>query len=333
MAITAYKTFANGEVLYAADLNASFSQIINNPIDLWSPMTKNAAAGGFKLTGLGVGGASGEALTYGQALVGTTLALTGATTGGTTAVYSGAVTVGSLASSGAVSGTTGTFSGALSGTTLTLTGATTGGTTAAYSGAVTVASLASSGAVSGTTGTFTGAVSGTNATFTGNANIGDHATNDSFNVTAVSSFTGNSSFNDGVTLGGDSSDTIAFVGTPIGNILSTTYTPTITNVSNMDANTLRSAYYTRVGTQILVFLRVNMDPTAADTSTSVGVSLPVASNFSTAFQAIGSGSSAAGSRNCLVSSDSGNDRATYEFTSDSVASTADHAIWFMYQVI
>ena len=40
MAISVYKTFAAGEVLTAADLNNSLLQIINNPVDLWSPAGK-----------------------------------------------------------------------------------------------------------------------------------------------------------------------------------------------------------------------------------------------------------------------------------------------------
>lgn len=50
MAITAYKSWSSGEILTAADLNSSFSQIINNPIDLWSPATKAMDLGGFALT-------------------------------------------------------------------------------------------------------------------------------------------------------------------------------------------------------------------------------------------------------------------------------------------
>jgi len=49
MSITAYKTFAAGEVLTAADLNSSFSNIINNAADLISPLTKAISMGGFAL--------------------------------------------------------------------------------------------------------------------------------------------------------------------------------------------------------------------------------------------------------------------------------------------
>ena len=69
------------------------------------------------------------------------------------------LSVGALASAGAVSGTTGTFSGAVS------------GTTGAFSSAVSGTTGTFSGAVSGTTGTFSSAVSGTTGTFTGNVDF------------------------------------------------------------------------------------------------------------------------------------------------------------------
>jgi len=92
MAISVYKTFSAGEVLTAADLNASLTNFTTNALANISPLTGNLAAGSNKITGLAAGTASGDALMYGQALNGTTLALTGATTGGTTASYSGAIT-------------------------------------------------------------------------------------------------------------------------------------------------------------------------------------------------------------------------------------------------
>ena len=89
-----------------------------------------------------------------------------------------ALSVGALASAGAVSGTTGTFSGAVSGTTGTF-----------------------SGAVSGTTGTFSGAVSGTTGTFTGNVDFsaGIDVTG---NITATGTVDGRDVATDGTKLDG-----------------------------------------------------------------------------------------------------------------------------------
>jgi hypothetical protein len=52
MALAAVKTFIPNEVLYAADLNALNTNILNNPISLISPFTASVDAGGFNVTAL-----------------------------------------------------------------------------------------------------------------------------------------------------------------------------------------------------------------------------------------------------------------------------------------
>lgn len=66
MSVSVYKTFSAGEVLTAADLNASLTQFTNNGTDVAFPLTKNGAAGGFKLTGLGAGSADGDSVRFEQ---------------------------------------------------------------------------------------------------------------------------------------------------------------------------------------------------------------------------------------------------------------------------
>jgi hypothetical protein len=43
------KTWSAGEVLTASDLNAEFNNILNNPVDLWSPAGKAADFNGFEV--------------------------------------------------------------------------------------------------------------------------------------------------------------------------------------------------------------------------------------------------------------------------------------------
>lgn len=66
MSISSYKTWSAGEVLTAADLNASFTNIISNAADLVSPFTKNISAGSFKLTTLAAATTAGDAVRYEQ---------------------------------------------------------------------------------------------------------------------------------------------------------------------------------------------------------------------------------------------------------------------------
>lgn len=58
-----------------------------------------------------------------------------------------------------------------------------------------------------------------------------------------------------------------------------TYTPTLTNVANLDASTAYACQYMRVGNTVTVSGRVDIDPTLAATITQMRMSLPVASNF------------------------------------------------------
>ncbi len=49
MSLSRVKTWSAGEVLTAADLNAEFNNILNNPVDLWSPAGKAVDMNGFEL--------------------------------------------------------------------------------------------------------------------------------------------------------------------------------------------------------------------------------------------------------------------------------------------
>ena len=49
MAISRVKVWSAGEVLLASDLNSEVNNILNNPVDLWSPAAKAASMAGFAL--------------------------------------------------------------------------------------------------------------------------------------------------------------------------------------------------------------------------------------------------------------------------------------------
>ena len=58
-----------------------------------------------------------------------------------------------------------------------------------------------------------------------------------------------------------------------------TYTPTLTNGTNVAASTAFECQWMRIGSVVCVSGKVNLDPTSANTTTILGISLPVASNF------------------------------------------------------
>lgn len=70
----------------------------------------------------------------------------------------------------------------------------------------------------------------------------------------------------------------------VRTVRSGVYTPTLTNVANLDASTPRQCTWMRVGSVVTVFGQFDADPTATTTLTKLGVSLPVASGLSTAYQ-------------------------------------------------
>lgn len=120
----------------------------------------------------------------------------------------------------------------------------------------------------------------------------------------------------------------------IGNVFSGTYTPTLTNVTNVAASTAYQCQYMRVGNVVTVSGRVNIDATTTSTNTTLGVSLPIASNFASAQNAGGSfaPSAAALSTSGVVFADTTNDRASFRILIDSAAAN-DYYFMFTYLVI
>jgi hypothetical protein len=103
-----------------------------------------------------------------------------------------------------------------------------------------------------------------------------------------------------------------------------TYTPTLTNTTNLDGSTAVTCQYLRVGTMVWVSGRVNVDPTAG-AATELGVSLPVASDFANTEECGGAG--VASGAAVAITADTSNNRAKFAWTA---ASTADHALTFAF---
>lgn len=116
-------------------------------------------------------------------------------------------------------------------------------------------------------------------------------------------------------------------------VLSGTYTPTLTNVANLDASTAYLCTYMRVGSTVTVSGRVDIDPTTTLTSTQLGISLPVASALSTANQAGGTANATAiAGQSAAIRSDATNDRAELIYTTTDVTNQPMY-FSFTYQVL
>lgn len=98
----------------------------------------------------------------------------------------------------------------------------------------------------------------------------------------------------------------------LADITSGTWTPVLTNGTNVAASTANPCQYTRVGNVVSFSGTAQVDPTTAGLLTTIGLSLPVASALAQAYQLAGTGwSSSIGLDPPLaVSGDAANDRMT-----------------------
>lgn len=93
-----------------------------------------------------------------------------------------------------------------------------------------------------------------------------------------------------------------------------TYTPTLTNVTNVAASTAFACQYMRVGNTVIVSGKVAIDPTAAG-ATELGISLPVASALTQEEQLGGTAQTAAvAGEGAAIRADATNDRAALVYT-------------------
>lgn len=115
-------------------------------------------------------------------------------------------------------------------------------------------------------------------------------------------------------------------------LASTTYTPTLTNVANLDGSTAYECQYIRVGNVITVSGKVDVNPTAA-ASTQLGISLPVASNIGATEDCAGAAfSPAIAGQGAAILGDASNNRAQMEWIA---VDTTNQSMYFTftYQVI
>ncbi len=113
----------------------------------------------------------------------------------------------------------------------------------------------------------------------------------------------------------------AVTGTTNQYIASGTYTPTLTNVANVAASTMRLTQWIRVGNVVHVAGNMDIDPTAAaPTTTSFDITLPIASALANDFQLGGAGlfSSIPGNPVQIIG-EIGGDKARFSFQASTAA--------------
>ena len=111
------------------------------------------------------------------------------------------------------------------------------------------------------------------------------------------------------------------------------YTPTLTNVANLDASTSYEAQYIRVGNTVTVSGKVDADPTAPAASTQLGISLPIASNIGAVEDVGGTAfASAIAGQGAGIFGDAANNRAEMRWVAGDVTNQPMHYV-YQYQVI
>lgn len=110
------------------------------------------------------------------------------------------------------------------------------------------------------------------------------------------------------------------------NAVSGTYTPTQTNVTNLDGSTAYVCQYLRVGTVVTVSGRLDANPTTISTLTQIGISLPFPSAFSATEQCAGNATSTLDDH-AAIFADATNDRAIMSWIAND---TTDHAMFFTF---
>jgi len=104
-----------------------------------------------------------------------------------------------------------------------------------------------------------------------------------------------------------------------GDVLPISYTPTLTAVTNVAASTPFTCQGFRVGNVVNFSGRVDIDPTAAG-AVELGMSLPIASDFTVTFQAAGtfSGNSITQQDHGVILADAINNRLSFRFIATNV---------------
>lgn len=131
--------------------------------------------------------------------------------------------------------------------------------------------------------------------------------------------------------GGTGSSTAGGARTNLG-FADGTYTPTLTNVTNVAASTAYQAQYLRVGATVTVSGRVDVDPTATG-ACELGITIPIASNFGAVEDCAGTGCMVAiAQESAGILADITNDRVSMQWVATDITNQAMY-FTFTYQVI
>jgi hypothetical protein len=115
-------------------------------------------------------------------------------------------------------------------------------------------------------------------------------------------------------------------------VAATTFTPGLTNVTNVAASTAYQGQYIRIGNIVVASGKVDIDPTAAG-QVVLGIALPVASNIGAQEDCAGAAvSPAVAGLSAAILGDATNNRAQLEYIAVDIANRSFYYI-YLYEVI
>ena len=127
--------------------------------------------------------------------------------------------------------------------------------------------------------------------------------------------------------------TILMLSNLLNMVYANTWTPTLTNVANLSASAANPFQYMRVNNVVTFSGAISMDPVLAATATSIGISLPVASNFANTYECAGGAfCGAIAGMGAAINADTANKRINLFFVSTDV-NNQTWSVWGSYQVI
>jgi hypothetical protein len=113
-----------------------------------------------------------------------------------------------------------------------------------------------------------------------------------------------------------------------------TYTPTLFNTTNVAASTAYLCNYVRLGSVVTVSGRVDIDVTAGSVTSLLGMSLPIASAFTSGFECAGTANcSAVASLSAAVGTDTTNDRANIGWVHTADTANRGWFFTFTYRIV
>lgn len=146
-------------------------------------------------------------------------------------------------------------------------------------------------------------------------------------TTGTQTFAGDKTYTGAVTVtslvaGSGGTASIDGAGNIMGaNLFSGTYTPTITNGTNVQSSTAYDLNYSRVGNRVTISGKIDINPTAGATSTDLTFTLPIASDLSVEENAGGAGFSTTTVSGIAIYAEATLDELKIEFLSVGTAST------------